>query len=94
MFCRRLKRCEVIFLTEMMSIFLVICLLTFFCHSFDRTQPPPSLKQVNREAGVTVVFHVLLASNFKMTEESLFIRAHGVDLGDFGLNCVDMIAAE
>ena len=40
------------------------------------------------------MFHVLLASNFKMTEESLFIRAHGVDLGDFDLNCVDMFAAE
>ena len=40
------------------------------------------------------MFHVLLASNFKMTDESLFVRAHGVDLGDFDLNCVDMIAAE
>ena len=43
---------------------------------------------------MTVVFHVLLASNFKMTEESLFIRAGGVAFGDYNLNCVDMIAAE
>lgn len=61
---------------------------------FRRMQPPPSLQQVKPEAGVTVVFHVLLASNFKMKEEHLFIRAHGVDLGDFLQNCVDMSAVE
>ncbi|KAL9988396.1 hypothetical protein ACROYT_G002834 [Oculina patagonica] len=54
------------------------------------TQPPSILQQVKPEAGVTVVFHVLLASNFKMTEESFNVRAAGVDLGDFYLNCVDM----
>ena len=43
---------------------------------------------------MTVVFHVLLSSNFKMTEESLFIRAYGVDLGDFEQNCVDMRTVE
>ena len=43
---------------------------------------------------MTVVFHVLLVSNFKTTEERLFIRADGEDFGDFNLNCVDMIAAE
>ncbi|KAJ7339367.1 hypothetical protein OS493_005761 [Desmophyllum pertusum] len=59
------------------------------------TQPfPPSLQQVNPEAGVTVMFHVLLASNFKMTDESLFIRAYGAELGDFEHNCVDMNAVE
>lgn len=60
---------------------------------FRRMQPPPSLQQVKPEAGVTVIFHVLLASNFKMTEESFGIRAHGADLGDFVLNCIDMTAA-
>lgn len=61
---------------------------------FRRTQRPPSLQQVKPEAGVTVVFHVLLSSNFKMTEESFFIRAHGMDLGDFKQNCVDMRTVE
>ena len=61
---------------------------------FHRTQPPPRLQQVKPDAGVTVVFHVLLASNFKMPEENLFIRANGVDLGDFTENCVDMSAVE
>lgn len=42
------------------------------------------------EVGVTVVFHVLLVSNFKMEEVSLHIRASGADLGNFGINCVDM----
>ena len=46
------------------------------------------------ESGLTVVFHVLLVSNFKMKEGNLFIRAHGEDLGDFELNCVDMVVAE
>lgn len=54
----------------------------------------PSLQQVEPAAGVTVVFQVLLASNFKMTEESFFIRADGVDLGHFQQNCVDMTAVE
>lgn len=60
-----------------------------FNGSHLRTQPPPSLQQVKPEAGVTVVFHVLLASNFNMTEESFFIRAHGVDLGDFEMTAVE-----
>ena len=42
------------------------------------------------EAGVTVVFHVLLVSNFKMEEECLHIRASGDDLGSFKINCVDL----
>jgi len=41
-----------------------------------------------------VVFHVLLASNFKMTEENMFIRADGLELGDFFQNCVDMKAVK
>ena len=45
---------------------------------------------VEPENGVTVVFHVLLESNFKMTEESLHIRAGARDLGQFSLNCVDL----
>lgn len=53
-----------------------------------------TLQQVAPEAGVTVVFHVLLASNFKMTDERLFIRAGGDDLGHFRENCVDMIPVE
>ncbi|XP_020630793.1 flocculation protein FLO11-like isoform X2 [Orbicella faveolata] len=63
-------------------------------HEASTTQPPPSLQQVKPEAGVTVVFHVLLSSNFKTTEESFFIRAHGVDLGDFRQSCVDMRTVE
>ena len=46
--------------------------------------------QVDPENGVTVVFHVMLESNFKMEDESLHIRAAGLDLGDFKINCVDM----
>lgn len=65
-----------------------------FYRSFHRTRPPPSLQQVKPEAGVTVVFHVLLDSNFKMAEENLFIRANGEDLGNFCQNCVDMSAVE
>lgn len=67
----------------------MIC-VNFFYLLFHRTQPPTRLQQVKPDAGVTVVFHVLLASNFKMTEENLSIRAHGVDLGEFRENCVDM----
>ncbi|XP_068759451.1 E3 ubiquitin-protein ligase rnf213-alpha-like isoform X4 [Montipora capricornis] len=52
------------------------------------------LAGVAPESGVTVVFHVLLVSNFNMKEGNLFIRAHGEDLGNFQLNCVDMVAAE
>ncbi|PFX19442.1 E3 ubiquitin-protein ligase RNF213 [Stylophora pistillata] len=52
--------------------------------------PKCSLKQVEPENGVTVVFHVLLVSNLKMEEEHLHIRASGEDLGDFEVNCVDM----
>ena len=65
-----------------------------FYFLFHRTEPSPSLQQVKPDAGVTVVFHVLLTSNFKMTEENLSIRAYGVDLGDFMLNCVDMSPVE
>ena len=65
-----------------------VFLLTFFSTQL------PSLMQVEPAAGVTVVFQVLLASNFKMTEENFFIRADGVDLGDFKQNCVDMREVE
>jgi len=41
-----------------------------------------------------VMFQVLLASNSKIKEEELVIRAHGEDLGNFQLNCVHMTAAE
>ena len=57
---------------------------------YQRSTPPTSLKQVEPEAGVTVVFHVLLVSDFKMEEECLHIRADGDDLGNFGMNCVDL----
>ena len=40
------------------------------------------------------MFHVFLASNLKMKEENLFVRAGGEDLGNFRLNCVDMVAVE
>lgn len=48
------------------------------------------MKQVEPEDGVTVVFHVLLVSNFKMEEERLHIRANGDELANFNINCVDM----
>ena len=51
---------------------------------------PITLKHVKPETGVTVVFQVLLVSNFKMEEECLRIRANAEDLGSFRLNCVDM----
>ena len=69
-------------------------MLIFFYFLLPRTRPPGSLQQVKPDVGVTVVFHVLLTSNFKMTEENLSIRAYGVDLGDFRVNCVDMTAVE
>ena len=71
---------------------LTILELFFSVHNcFHRTsQVPISLKQVEPENGVTVVFHVLLVSNFKMEEEHLHIRAHGQDLGEFEVNCVDL----
>ena len=73
-------------------------IFTFFIYllnrSFHRARRPPSLQQVKPEAGVTVVFDVLLASNLKMSEESFFIHAHGPDFGDFQQNCVDMRAVE
>ena len=56
----------------------------------ERSTPSTSFKQVEPEAGITVVFHVLLASNFKMEGEYLHIRANGDDLGNFNLNCVDL----
>lgn len=63
---------------------------SFFLIFLKRSTPPTSLKQVEPEAGVTVVFHVLLVSNLKMEEECLHIRAHGDDLGNFDINCVDL----
>ena len=58
---------------------------------FHRTsQVQISLKQVEPEEGVTVVFHVLLVSSFKMDEEGLHIRACGEDLGNFKINFVDL----
>lgn len=51
-----------------------------------------SLKQVDPENGVTVVFDVLLESNFKMDEERLHIRAGARDLGEFIVNCVDLVS--
>lgn len=68
--------------------------LTFFFSHLDcihrSSQLPSNLKQVEPEKGVTVVFHVLLMSNFKMEEERLHVRAGGEDLGDFYVNCVDL----
>ncbi|XP_015758589.1 PREDICTED: uncharacterized protein LOC107337867 [Acropora digitifera] len=60
----------------------------------EQSDSHQSLLGVTSESGVTVVFHVLLVSDFKMKEENLFIRASGEELGDFHLNCVDMVAAE
>ena len=57
---------------------------------YRTTQNQQALKQVDPEDGVTVVFHVLLESNFKMEEESLHIRAGARDLGVFNINCVDL----
>ena len=58
--------------------------------SYSKAEIQHTLKQVDPENGVTVVFHVLLESNFKMTEESLHIRAGARGLGQFHLNCVDL----
>ena len=49
-----------------------------------------TLKQVEPEDGVTVIFHVVLASNLNMEEGHMHIQAEGEDLGDFKINCVDM----
>ena len=49
-----------------------------------------SMKQVEPEKGVTVVFHVLLVSNFKMEDERLHIRANEDEFGNFKINCIDM----
>ena len=49
-----------------------------------------SLKQVEPDKGVTVVFHVLLVTNLTLEKDGLHIRAHGSDLGDFEVNCVDL----
>ena len=65
---------------------LIDC-LDFFS---KRSTPSTSLEQVEQEAGVTVMFHVLLMSSFKMEGECLHIRAKGDDLGNFNLNCVDL----
>ena len=58
--------------------------------SYSTAEIQHTLKPVEPGNGVTVVFHVLLESNFKMTEESLHIRAGARDLGQFSLNCVDL----
>ena len=55
-----------------------------------RSTPSTSSEQVEQEAGVTVMFHVLLVSSFKMEGECLHIRANGDDLGNFKLNYVDL----
>ena len=60
------------------------------CWSYSTAEIHHTLKPVEPENGVTVVFHVLLESNFKMTEESLHIRAAARDLGQFSINCVDL----
>ena len=49
-----------------------------------------TVKPVEPENGVTVIFHVVLSSNLNMEEEHMHIRAEGEDLGDFELNCVEM----
>ena len=64
---------------------------TLYC-SYSTAQNQHTLKQVDPENGVTVVFHVLLESNFKMEDESLHIRAGARDLGEFYINCVDLIS--
>ena len=48
------------------------------------------LTQVEPENGVTVIFHVMLASDLNMEEEHMHIQAEGEDLGDFKTTCVDM----
>ena len=64
---------------------------TLYC-SYSTAQNQHTLKQVDPENGVTVVFHVLLESNLKMEDESLHIRAGARDLGEFYINCVDLIS--
>lgn len=60
--------------------------------SYSTAEIQHTLKPVEPGNGVTVVFHVLLESNFKMEDESLHIRAGARDLGEFYINCVDLIS--
>ena len=59
---------------------------------FYRTrQVRKSVKEVDPERGVTIVFHILLDSNFNIPgEASLHIRANGEDIGHWNVNCVDL----
>ena len=73
------------------SILLRFSRCFILLHCFYRiVQNQHDLKQVDPEDGVTVVFHVLLESNFKMEEERLHIRAGAKELGEFDINCVDL----
>ena len=65
------------------------CFIHMYCF-YRTTHNQQALKQVDPEDGVTVVFHVLLESYFKMEEGRLHIRAGARDLGLFNINCVDL----
>ncbi|XP_022796392.1 E3 ubiquitin-protein ligase rnf213-alpha-like isoform X2 [Stylophora pistillata] len=60
----------------------------------NQSSIPPKQQQVTLDAGVTVVFHVLVSSVFEMTDRHLSIRASGVEFGDFSRSCVDLCAVE
>ncbi|XP_022796391.1 E3 ubiquitin-protein ligase rnf213-alpha-like isoform X1 [Stylophora pistillata] len=60
----------------------------------NQSSIPPKQQQVTLDAGVTVVFHVLVSSVFEMTDRHLSIRASGVEFGDFSRSCVDLCAVD
>ena len=70
------------------ALFQMYFTVIYWIHRANQDQH--SLKQVDPENGITVVFDVLLETNFKMDEERLHIRAGAGDLGEFNLNCVDL----
>ena len=55
---------------------------------------PPKLQQATSEAGVTVVFHVLVSSVSEMTDGKLSIQASRVKFGHSKCSCVELRAVE
>ena len=82
--------------TQIITLFKIKTSCQFFDRilitCFYRTrQVRKSVKEVDPERGVTIVFHILLDSNFNIPgEASLHIRANGVDIGHWDVNCVDL----
>ncbi|XP_066021913.1 uncharacterized protein [Pocillopora verrucosa] len=55
---------------------------------------PPNLQQATSEAGVTVVFYVLVSSVSEMTDGKLSIQASGVKFGHSKCSCVELRAVD